>query len=305
MIQDSKMSYFAALIILFIGASAYAQIDLPDSPPGRGEFRFAAIGDAGTGGKNQKKVADRLLNIQSKTNFSLLLFLGDNLYEFGSPKGVEKKFLKPYGSLYSRGVEFRGVIGNHDRHSKYGVLLQQMLFKMGPNTFYSFSKGNGLLDFFAVDTTLIAKLKNRAQAELQQKWLEDSLAKSKARWKITFMHHTVYSSAKRHGLGAGDEEKMIRIRKQLEPLCIKYGVRMSLNGHDHVYERTKPQHGVQYFTSGAGAKLRKGNLRKDSPYFAFGNDQVRSFMLFSVTRKSIKFWAIGINGNILDSGELR
>lgn len=300
---------FVWLVSAFFSASTFGQkseiIPLPNSKLAKKEIRFAAIGDTGTGGKNQMKLARQMFRLQQKTNFSLLLFLGDNIYENGSPKGIEKKFLKPYAGLYQRGVEFRGVIGNHDARSKYGVILQQLIFNMGSKTYYSFTKGNDLVEFFAIDSTILVKEKKTADTKPQLEWLENRLAKSKSHWKIAFMHHAVYSSAKRHGFEASDEKEMLRLRNALEPLYKKYGVRISLNGHDHVYERTKPQNGVQYFTSGAGAKLRRGNLQTDSPYYSFGNDRTRSFMLFSVKPNSITFWSISIDGNILDSGIIK
>ena len=36
----------------------------------------------------------------------------------------------------------------------------------------------------------------------------------------------------------------------------------SLTGHDHVYERIKPQKGIQYFVVGNSAKVRKGDEGK-------------------------------------------
>ena len=48
----------------------------------------------------------------------------------------------------------------------------------------------------------------------------------------------------------------------LEPLFVKYGVNVVFSGHDHVYERLKPQKGIYYFVSGAGGQLRKGNLKR-------------------------------------------
>lgn len=300
---------FAFLLLTIFSPSILGQgsqpIPLPNTNLAVSEIRFAAVGDTGTGGKNQTTLARQMLHIQQKTNFNLLLFLGDNIYENGSPKGIEKKFLKPYAGLYERGVEFRGVIGNHDARSKYGVILQQLIFNMGIKTYYSFTKGNDLVEFFAIDSTILVKEKEAAKTRLQLEWFENRLARSKSRWKIAFMHHTVYSSAKRHGFEASDEKEMLRLRNAIEPLYKKYGVRISLNGHDHVYERTKPQNGVQYFTSGAGAKLRKGNLQTDSPYYSFGNDRTRSFMLFSVKPNSITFWSISIDGNILDSGIIK
>jgi acid phosphatase len=275
---------------------------IPDSQLGENEIRFAAIGDAGTGSKDQYKTAQQMLQAQGKTNFNLLLFLGDNIYENGSPKDFEKKFIKPYAPLFKRGVEFRGVLGNHDARSENGVLLQQMILNMGTKTYYSFEKKDKLVEFFAIDSTNMVMETPPSETIEQLKWFEEALAKSTAKWKVVFLHHPLYSSADRHGLNGPDNEEMLRVRKLLEPLYIKYGVQISINGHDHVYERTKPQNGVNYFTSGAGGKLRKGNFKVDSPFFASGNDQVSSFMLFSIKPESIKFWAIGIDGKVLDSG---
>ena len=299
-------SISSVLVLILLGASVFGQriveIPLPTSELSENEIRFAVIGDAGTGGRNQRKLGEQMVQIQSVTHFNLLLFLGDNIYESGSPKDVGKKFIKPYAELFKQGVEFRGVIGNHDARNSRGIILQQLIFNMGKNTYYSFTKGKDLVEFYGIDSTILAKGKKPFEIKKQLEWLENRFAKSKSHWKIAFLHHTLFSSSKRHGLGASDENEMLRVRAKLVPLYKKYGVQLSLNGHDHVYERTKPQEGIYYFTSGAGAKLRRGDLQVNSPYYAFGNDKVRSFMLFSVKLDSIRFWSISISGDILDSG---
>lgn len=298
---------FLFLVLSAIGAPAFGQVSaenipLPEAALDRDEIRFAALGDSGTGGGEQYEIAERLLQIQRQTNFDLLLFLGDNIYENGSPRDIEKKFLKPYHPLYERGVELRGAIGNHDARDPFGVMLQQLIFKMGTKTFYSFTKKENLVEFFAIDSTLLAKKQNSAGASEQLTWFEKQLDSSKALWKVAFLHHPLYSSAKKHGFESSDADELENVRRALEPFYLKYEVRISLNGHDHVYERTKPQKGVQYFTSGAGAKLRPGDLERNSPFFASGNDETRSFMLFSVKPDRIVFWSIGADGKILDSG---
>jgi hypothetical protein len=35
-------------------------------------------------------------------------------------------------------------------------------------------------------------------------------------------------------------------------------VNVVFSGHDHVYERIKPQKGIYYFVSGSAGQLRKG-----------------------------------------------
>lgn len=310
LMKGNNLKVFAFLIfqISFV-FSLFGQTgnlaSLPDSQLDQDEVRFAAIGDAGTGGKDQYKIAKELSIVQGKTNLNLMLFLGDNIYENGSPKDFEKKFIKPYAPLFKNGVEFRGVIGNHDARSENRVLLQQMIFNMGTRTYYSFAKKENLVEFFAIDSTDMVASEPSEETTRQIEWLETNLAKSKATWKVVFLHHPLYSSAERHGLNGPDIEEMLRVRKLLEPLYIKYGVQISINGHDHVYERTKPQNGVTYFTSGAAGRLRKGNLKTESPFYAFGNDRVKSFMFFSIKPEAIRFWAIGIDGNVFDSGSIK
>ena len=62
----------------------------------------------------------------------------------------------------------------------------------------------------------------------------------------------------------------------LEPLFIKYNVSVVLTGHDHFYERVKPQKGIVYFVCGSGGQLRKGNIDKSTGLTAAGNDQDQS-----------------------------
>ena len=62
-----------------------------------------------------------------------------------------------------------------------------------------------------------------------------TLRDSREDWKISYFHHPLYSDAGRHG-------SSIDLRLRLEPLLIKYGTDVVFSGHDHLYERVKPQH---------------------------------------------------------------
>ena len=66
-----------------------------------------------------------------------------------------------------------------------------------------------------------------------------------------FFHHPLYSSGETHGSAELQ-------RGLLEPLFLKHGVNVVLTGHEHFYERIKPQKGIAYFIIGSSAKLRKG-----------------------------------------------
>jgi calcineurin-like phosphoesterase family protein len=252
-------------------------------------LRFIVFGDSGKGDTAQHELARMMTAHHWNQFYDTALMLGDNIYPDGNPEDIPAKFERPYAELLRRGVSFHAVLGNHDVKKGRESQLNYRNFNMGGRAYYSFTKGDGLVEFFALDS-------NRFDF-LQRRWLEEALQASQAKWKIALFHHPLYSSADRHGSD-------FHLRVELEPLLIKYGVDAAFSGHDHVYERTKPQQGVQYFTSGAGAKTRRGDLQRDTPFFASGADETSSFMSVELTPERFSFKAINIAGREIDSGEL-
>ena len=254
-----------------------------------GAFRFVAIGDTGTGGPEQYAIARRMTAFHDERPYGHVLLLGDNIYPDGDPEGIRPKFEQPYRELLRRGVRFHAVLGNHDVERGRTAQLHYKPFNMAGRAYYSFTAGDRSCEFFALDS-------NDVGAE-QIRWLDCALTASSARWKIAALHHPLYSSAKRHGSDPA-------LRAALEPLFIRHRIAAVFAGHDHVYERTKIVHGVQYFVSGAGAKLRSGDIDPRSPFFAAGRDDVNSFMFIEVTAERFAFWSIDAAGRILDRGTL-
>ena len=39
---------------------------------------------------------------------------------------------------------------------------------------------------------------------------------------------------------------------------MRYGVQVVFTGHDHIYERTKPQKGIYYFVAGSTGQIARG-----------------------------------------------
>lgn len=260
-----------------------------DSPTPAAAVRFAALGDTGTGENNQYSLSAGMAAHHERNPFDTVLMLGDNIYPDGDPKLFKDKFERPNAELLRRGVRFYAALGNHDVRRGREAQMKYSNFNMSGQPYYSFVKGDGLIEFFALDSTNITLL--------QLRWLDEALSKSKAQWKIAYLHHPLYSSAITHGSDT-------KLRALIEPLFVKYGVAAALSGHDHTYERTKPQRGVNYFVSGAGGQLRKGDLDRRTPFFATGNDSVNSFVYFEVAADKLSFRAMDPAGNTLDSGAL-
>jgi predicted phosphodiesterase len=281
------------LCALLAIASARAARGLRDSKRAvtSGKFSFAVIGDTGTGKSGQLSVAQVMETVCEREPFEMVLMLGDNIYGGINSRAFRERFEQPYRNLIARGVKFQAVLGNHDKGDA-GQEVGYEQFNMAGRRYYTFThglseEGAPLAQFFALDSSKMR--------EEQLAWLEKELTASRATWKIPFFHHPIYSSGRAHGSD-------LRLRGNLEPLFARYGVQMALSGHDHIYERIKPQHGVIYFVSGSGGQLRKGDIRRNDPLFAAGNDEVCHFMLFEVEADEMRFRAIDINGAVIDQG---
>ena len=85
---------------------------------------------------------------------------------------------------------------------------------------------------------------------------------------------------------------------------MKYGVKAVFSGHDHIYERTKLQQGIQYFVTGAGGKVRRDNVDLKSPFRAFSYDVDNHFMKVEVDESKISFIAVNRAGMTIDSGSI-
>jgi 3',5'-cyclic AMP phosphodiesterase CpdA len=256
-----------------------------------GSVRFAVMGDTGRGSPEQYAVARQMAAAHDQFPFDFVIMLGDNIYGADTPADMAKKFSIPYKALLDAGVVFHAALGNHDNPNQRFYKL----FNMGGERYYTFraSKGGisrlteGGVRFFALDTDYLDKP--------QLDWLEKELAGSTSDWKIAFFHHPLYSSGKTHG-------SALESRAILEPLFVKYGVSAAFSGHDHVYERIKPQKGgIVYWVSGAGGSLRKGDVRPTEMTAAkFDSDY--NFMIVEIAGDDLYFQAISRVGATIDSG---
>lgn len=252
--------------------------------------RFAVVGDFGTGGSDEVAIAAGMLDFHRKSALDLVVAVGDNIYPNGSGRYFNKHFEEPFSGLLKERVKFYAVLGNHDVEEGRKDQVNYPLFNMGGSNYYSISRNNGLVDFFMLDSTDLSTT--------QLGWIENSLRESKAIWKLAALHHPIYSSGKKHGSD-------IKVRKQLEPLFTHYRVQAVFSGHDHVYERTKPQQGIQYFITGAGGKCRRGDIDLKSDLRASSYDLDNSFMLIEADEKEMSFTSVNQAGETVDSGIIK
>jgi predicted phosphodiesterase len=266
-----------ALVTALAAIGAAQDLTVPNT---KDSLKFAVIGDSGTGNSDQYRVASRLAEVYKRYPFEFVLMLGDNMYGSESTSDFVRKFERPYKPLLDAGVKFYASLGNHDSPNQ----RMYKLFNMGGERFYTFKPKDGVR-FFALDSNYMD------QQQLQ--WLAKELAASGSDWKIMFFHYPIYSSGGRHG---SDEA----LRDQLEPLFLKHGVDVVLAGHEHFYERLKPQKGIHYFISGGAGKLRRGDVGGVYTEKAF--DQGFHFMVFEIAGDQMHFQTISDQAKTVDSG---
>jgi len=290
------MSRSLALVVLLLGSLAIA---MPRQAPltaaaqttptisalpaaARAAVRFAVIGDNGTGDQPEFDVARQMIAFRTQVPFDFVIMVGDNLFGRPSARDFSNGFERPYKPLLDAGVRFYAVLGNHDAPDN----RLYPGFNMVGQRYYTYARGN--VRFFGLDTNFLD--------DAQMTWLEDALKSSLERWKIVYFHHAIYSNGKRHGSN-------VELRVMLEPLFVRYGVNVVFSGHDHIYERFKPQKGITYFVAGAGGKLRKGIRSSEQTAAAFDQDQ--SFVLVEIAGEQMTFRAVSRTGRLIDSGVIR
>lgn len=342
----------AISIILLTAAIALSQ-----------SLTFGVVGDTGEPTRDLNAIAQQMNNYHmSKGKLDFVLLLGDNVYGDGIGKGLTVHFERPFKGLVDARVKFYAVLGNHDIRKGTQLQTNYPHFNMGGRRFYSITMGDGLVEFFGLDSTAlseeaeklveanlkkltrvkentlntlttrrptastrrareaIAKQEQRLKVveskiieseqflneirtvkESQMSWLDTSLSNSSAQWKIVFLHHAIFSSAYKKR-GHGKDKDVLRLRKVLHEKFVRHKVDVVFGGHDHVFEKTKVQvspvtnHKVTYITSGAGSKLRGGDLDKKNWFFEFGEDRKHSFLVVYLSTNKMEIDVVDKQG---------
>ena len=167
-------------------------------------------------------------------------------------------------------IRFYPSLGNHDwvlADSPVAEILysdKSKIWQM-PADRYTFIAGP--VQFFALDTNLVT----RAQLE----WLDRELGRSKARWKIVYAHHPIYSYGL-HGDDAG-------LRDSLLPV-LRGRANVYLAGHDHDLQHIAPEDGVHFVVAGGGGASPRAITAGPRSLFAASKN---GFAVIEATRSAL------------------
>lgn len=284
------MSTSLFLLALMLGGDALVGQQRQQAAPGlealppvaKDSVKFLVIGDSGTGDRAQIETAQMMWKARSVFPYEFAIMLGDNMYGSERPQDYARKFEQPFKPLLDAKIEFYAALGNHDDPNQ----MYYKPFGMGGKRFYTFEKGDA--KFFVLDSNYMDRD--------QQRWLEQELSKTQSKWKLAYFHHPIYSSGGRHG-------SEVDLRSIVEPIFIKYAMNVVLAGHEHFYERLKPQKGIHYFTAGGSAKLRAGDIVVGA-MTAKGFDTDQSFMMVEIHDDAFHYQTLSRRGKLIDSGTI-
>ncbi len=230
-----------------------------------GGLSFLVVGDWGEPDNHAGalKVANAMAKVAEQESISFVISTGDNFYERGVKDVADALWQDTFEKIYSAPslqCPWYVVLGNHDHtgsiQAQIDYSAQSKRWRM-PAVYYSVSKPvtpTATVDFFFLDTEPLREESwwermtglERDPAK-QLAWLESSLAKSTAKWKILVGHHPIFSGGEH-----GDTSIMV---ERVKPLMEQYGAQIYMSGHDHDLEVIR-QGPVTYLVSGAGSRTR-------------------------------------------------
>lgn len=248
------------------------------------------IGDFGTSGEDQRKVAAAMRSFCERKEIrpELMLLLGDNFYS-AAKDGFSTESIRwknTFEEVYPADV-FPGacwaILGNHDYHDNPGGEKVQLAYAKKPGTrwrmpakWYRFDLGpssSPLATIIALDSNLptvsggtdkkTGKARGcltEAEASEQHEWLVAELQSHRAPFTIVMAHHPLYSN--------GDHGDTRALVEQWGPLFQEHGVHAYLCGHDHDLQHLELE-GLRtsfVLSGGGGAKTRKLESDRKMPY---------------------------------------
>lgn len=203
--------------------------------------RVVAFGDFGTGSDAQQELGRTLAAYHQARPFDLGITLGDNFYSVGMESPSDPRWHTQWERIYGPlGITFYSALGNHDwghPDSPAAEILyssKTTTWRM-PSAYYTFTAGPA--QFFALDTQSVAL------ADKQLRWLDTELARSRARWKIVYGHHPIFS-------GGAYEDRPDLIARLLPLLTNRADVYIC--GHDHNLQALRPEGNVHFYVAGGG-----------------------------------------------------
>jgi 3',5'-cyclic AMP phosphodiesterase CpdA len=222
------------------GWSPWRTIKTGPSSDSGGSFMY--LGDAQNGFEAWGKMVANAVSRHPEVGF---VAIAGDLVDRGNERTNWDHFFLRGAAVFDR-LPLLPCVGNHE-YLDEGPRLYRSFFRPPENG----PKGIDAYLVYAVEYAgaFLAVLDStRAlydadSARVQAEWLDQELARTRARWKIVMFHHPVHASH--------PSRENPPLERAWTPMFDRRGVDLVLQGHDHAYLRTYP--------------IRNGVVRRDEP----------------------------------------
>jgi hypothetical protein len=252
------------LLILVMATGALGAFQGGESPAGAqsatDSVLIAAAGDLVCGAETPEQIPCVSLAtalVVKQLNPQALLLLGDLQYEKGSLADFQSRFEMEFGEFKS--ITYP-VPGNHEYFTPGASGYFDYFNGVGADSGRAGKRGRGYYSFNLGAWHIVALNSNCPEIggcnarSAQAAWLREDLRSNRAKCTLVFSHSPRFSS------GSHGSDPLMR---DLFQIMHEAGVDVMISGHDHSYERFRPQdasgrfdekRGIRTFVVGTGGK---------------------------------------------------
>lgn len=269
------------------GLAVAARLPVPPAAKDGGNLflTFLAVGDWGReGAYHQRDVAMQMADCAREMNARFVVSVGDNFYENGVASVDDPLWRRSFEEVYdapSLQVPWHVALGNHDYRGSVEAQIDYTArsdrWRL-PARWYAFEErapDGAVIGLFVTDTSPLVKryysdplmksgvADQEARVSAQLAWLDRSLGRSKADWKIVIGHHPVYARPTDHGIeGLTRGPHVIGLMMNgmpdlvaaIDPILQRHRVPLYLNGHLHDLQHVRSG-STNFVCTGAGSKI--------------------------------------------------
>lgn len=247
------------------------------TPPygAKGDYRFWVIGDAGTGGNDQRAARDAFLTYNDTRNIDGWIWLGDNAYDGGFDSEYQSNVFSnnTYENQLKNTVVWPAV-GNHDYNNHIPFSPSPAYFDIftlpangecgglasGTEKYYSYNYGN--IHFVVLDSYDVSRSSTGPMAT----WLQNDLTANTQQWTIVYCHHPPYTKGSHNSDNTNFlDGELVDMRQNIIPILEAKGVDLVLNGHSHVYERSYLMDGHYGYSNTITSAMKLDNTSGSYP----------------------------------------
>jgi hypothetical protein len=250
------------------------------------DVRMLAYGDTRTNPGDHDSVCEAAIDeyTSDPSCQTLMLLSGDWVNTGDSESDWDNQYFNrsyPNALQMQSELAINGCMGNHEGSGS--VYVKYWPYPYQAARYWSF-------DYGPVHVVVVDQYADYSPGSAQLNWIASDLATTDQEWKIMLYHEPGWSAGGGHGNNTD-------VQNRLQPLCVQYGVDITIAGHNHYYCRCDVE-GVHHITSGGGG------APQHTPDLGYPNvvtaEKSFHFCKIDIDDYDLTFTAYRTNGTVID-----